>query len=614
MFATQHTLSRRTVITLCALLCAWFVATLPSKAQAQAATQISGDYAGTLGPLHLRLHLKTDASGTLSGAMDSPDQGANGLACADFKVQGESLSFSVPIVHGTWKGTASADGKTLTGTWDQGNPMPLVFTRDTFVAAEKPSRVDGIWLGSLQASGASLRIQVHIKSDKDGKEYCPVDSLDQHAMGLDCSAVTFSGDDLGFDVPVVKGHYSGKVSTDGNTLTGTWSQNNNSLRLTLTRQKEEIAAKPILPPTFDAAMAPVHAADLESVLDRDLAVALKSGELAPATGAGVSIAVVDHGVRRFFNYGVAKQDSIYEIGSVTKTFTGLILSQMVQQGKVKLEDPVRELLPPGTVQKPAVSEITLLDIATQHSGLPRMPDNFKPADESNPYADYHAADMYAFLAKHGVQRPEKATFNYSNYGFGLLGQALSVRGAEPYPQLLKHEVLDPLGMHDTTIVLSPEQQARFLPGHTGGHRPAHAWDLDAFAGAGAIRSTASDMLIYLEANLHPERVKPANASATARTISAAIVQDHEIRSDALGGMNSSQKIALAWLYNPATGDFWHNGATGGYSAYAFFNPKGDYAAVVLLNATIGPQGSFADRLGEHISERLAGKPAISLGD
>lgn len=616
MFATRNThfIYRASVILFCAFLGVCILVAIPSGARAQTTPSVSGDYAGTLGPLHLRLHLKLDSSGLLSGTMDSPDQGANGLACADFKFDGQALSFSVPIVHGTWKGTVSADAKTLAGTWDQGNPMPLVFTRDTFAAAEKPSRVDGIWLGSLPAGGASLRIQVHVKSDQGGKEYCSLDSLDQHAMGLDCAAVAYSGDDLGFDIPVVKGHFAGTLSTDGNTLAGTWTQNNNPLPLTLTRQKEEIAAKPIPPPTFDAAMAPVHAADLESVLDRDLAVALKSGELAPSTGAGVSIAVVDHGVRRIFNYGVARQDSIYEIGSITKTFTGLILSQMVAQGKVKLQDPVRELLPAGTVQKPAGPEITLLDIATQHSGLPRMPDNFKPTDESNPYADYRAADMYAFLAKHGVGRPDNAAFLYSNYGFGLLGQALSVRAGEPYPQLLKDEVLDPLGLHDTAIALSPEQKARFLPGHTGDHRPAHAWDLDAFAGAGAIRSTASDMLTYLEANLHPEQVKPADASAAARTVRAAIVQDHELRADALGGMNSSQKIALAWLYNPATGEFWHNGATGGYSAYAFFNPKGDYAAVVLLNATIGQQGGFADRIGEHISERLAGKPPISLGD
>jgi len=576
----------------------------------QAKPELAGDYLGTLGPLHVRLHLKVDATGTLGGTMDSPDQGATGLSCADFKLEGDALSFIVPIVHGTWKGTVSADARTLTGTWDQGSPSPLVFTRDAFVPAEKPSRADGIWLGTLQAGSTSLRIQVHVKSDKSGREYCSLDSLEQQAMGLDCAAVTFGDDDFTFDVPVVKGHFAGKLSADGNTLTGAWSQNSNSLPLTLRRQKEAISAEPIPPPKYDAALAPVHAADLEAVLDQDLAAALKSGELAPSTGAGVSIAVVDHGVRRFFNYGAAKQDSIYEIGSITKTFTGLILSQMAEQGKVKLDDPVRELLPTGTVEKPAGGEITLLDLATQHSGLPRMPDNFEPADQSNPYADYHAANMYAFLKKYGVAKPDHATFLYSNYGFGLLGQALSLRTGEPYPDLLKDQVLDPLGMYDTAIVLSPSQKARFLPGHTADHRPARAWDLDAFAGAGAIRSTASDMLIYLEANLHPQDVKPAGAAAAAKTISIALENDHQLRAD----LSAGQQIALAWLFDPATGNFWHNGATGGYSAYAFFNPKGDFAAVVLLNTTIGSRGSFADRIGEHISQRLAGKPAISLGD
>jgi CubicO group peptidase (beta-lactamase class C family) len=122
-----------------------------------------------------------------------------------------------------------------------------------------------------------------------------------------------------------------------------------------------------------------------------------------------------------------------------------------------------------------------------------------------------------------------------------LGQAFSVRAGEPYPQLLKHEVLEPLGMHDTAIALSPDQQARFIPGHTGDHKPAHAWDLDAFAGAGAIRSTASDMLLYVEANLHPEKLKPVGASTPAKTIAAALTQDHELRADFLAGRR------LRWL-------------------------------------------------------------------
>ena len=118
------------------------------------------------------------------------------------------------------------------------------------------------------------------------------------------------------------------------------------------------------------------------------------------------------------------------------------------------------------------------------------------------------------------------------------------------------------------------------------------------------------MLTYLEANLHPDSFRPAGFTPTGSTLADALIQQHELRADAMPGT----RIALAWLFDTESGNYWHNGATGGYSAYAFFNPKGDYAAVVLLNATLSQHGSFADRLGQHISQRLAGKPAISLGD
>jgi CubicO group peptidase (beta-lactamase class C family) len=172
-----------------------------------------------------------------------------------------------------------------------------------------------------------------------------------------------------------------------------------------------------------------------------------------------------------------------------------------------------------------------------------------------------------------------------------------------YPELLRAQITGPLEMHDTVVKLSPEQEKRFVPGHGPQHQAAHAWNLDAFAGAGAIRSTAGDMLTYLEAQLHPERIK------TSETLTAALQVSHELRADAMPSM----KVGLAWLFKTKEGIFWHNGATGGYSSYAFFNPKEDYAAVVLFNTTIG--GSFdADRLGEHIAQRLRGDPAISLGE
>jgi serine-type D-Ala-D-Ala carboxypeptidase/endopeptidase len=165
--------------------------TTPSRARAQAAPAIAGDYAGVLGPLQVKLHLKVDAAGAITGALDSPNQGSNGIPCADFHLDGQTLTFSVPVVHGSWKGTVSADGKTLAGTWNQGNPTPLVFTRDAFVPAAKPSHADGIWLGTLQTGGASLRIQLHLKGDAAGKEYCSLDSLDQGSMGIGCSKVSY---------------------------------------------------------------------------------------------------------------------------------------------------------------------------------------------------------------------------------------------------------------------------------------------------------------------------------------------------------------------------------------------------------------------------------------
>jgi CubicO group peptidase (beta-lactamase class C family) len=568
---------------------------------------IQGDYLGTLGTLHLKLHVTVAADGTLSGALDSPDQGAAGIPCADFHLQGSTLSFAVPSVHGTWQGLVGSDGATLSGTWNQGTPMPLTFTRDTFVAASKPSPVDGFWLGTLQAPGQSLRIQLTVRSDAAGQQFCTLDSLDQGGYGLACANVAWSGNDLSLEVPQVQGHWRGKLSGDGQMLAGTWTQ---GVSWPLIFQRQMKLQLPPPPPkiSYDPAIAPVAAAAMQAVLSQDFAPALKGGALSPATSAGVAIGVVRNGVPRVFAWGSATPDSIFEIGSITKTFTGLVLAQMVAQGKVKLDEPVRELLPPGTVARPRGAEITLLDLVTQHSGLPRLPDNLAPADPDNPYSDYRALNLYQFLAAHGVQKPADAPFLYSNLGVGLLGHALADRAGTTYAKLVSDEVTVPLQLSDTTVALSAGQQARFIQGHTFDNRPAHAWDMDALAGAGALRSTAADMLTYLEANLHPEGFA-ANGSGATRTLATALAQSHQLRADA-----GAARIAFAWLYNPQTKDYWHNGATGGYSSFAFFNCQGDYAGVVLMNRTAGTQASLADLIGQHISERFAGQPAIAFAE
>lgn len=348
-------------------------------------------------------------------------------------------------------------------------------------------------------------------------------------------------------------------------------------------------------PKYDAAMPPLSPDELQSVLDNDLVPArANNGALTSEPHVGLSIGVLKHGTKRVFAYGTASPDSIFEIGSVTKTFTALLLSQMVQQGKVRLDEPLRDLLPAGTVSRPAGPEIRLLDLATHRSGLPSWPDNLTPANPAN----YHVADLYGYIAKRGVAKPRNTHSRYSNLGFGLLGQALANRGGVPYPDLVRREITEPFGMIDTAVKLSSEQDSRFIQGYNARHHPAGPLRLDALAGAGAIRSTAGDMLTYLDAQLHPEQF-PA--------LSAALIQSHRLRGDA----GPDSRIALAWIYDPRAETYWHNGETQGYSSYAFFRPKGDYAAVVLMNTAPNAFG-LTGQLATHIRQRLAGEPAISL--
>lgn len=349
---------------------------------------------------------------------------------------------------------------------------------------------------------------------------------------------------------------------------------------------------------FDPPVPPVHAVDFPPVMNRDIAPMLRRLDLAATDRrAGIVIGVSEHGMRRVMTYGAAKPDSLFEIGSITKTFTGLLLSKMAVQRELDLRDPVRELLPPGVAAAPQGFEITLLDLATHHSGLPGMPDNPPPGGLREKMTGYHASDLYDFIRRHGVGKTTNTKFLYSNLGFTVLGAALANRAGAGYPELLQRQITGPLGMKDTAISLSPEQRNRFMPGHGFDSRPTPAWDLDAFASAGGIRSTAGDMLTYLEAQLHPEK----------SPFPSALRQSQRLWDYVTGEM----RIALAWIYDPDTAVYWHNGATGGFTAYACYFPRRDFAAVVLLNAS--PLAfPFTSVLSEHVVERISGKPALSL--
>jgi|GEM_PF-461949 len=479
--------------------------------------------------------------------------------------------------------------------------------------AQKPTDLVGDWSGALLAGGGSLRLALHVKADPAGKLNVTLDSLDQAAMGLRGSNAVLKGDSFSFEIPSVSGTYNGTVGNDGKSISGTWSQGV-PMPLVFTRQNGGPTPTAMPTPTPAPAMPPIALGNLKPILDRELAPVLEHGLLSPASGGGgLVIGVMDHGKRRIFAYGTAKPDSIFEIGSITKTFTGLILAQMVVQKKVTLDEPIRALLPAGFVAKPAGAEITLVDLATQHSGLPRLPDNFKPKNPANPYADYHAQELHEFMAEHGVTKPADATFLYSNLGFGLLGYGLSLRAGVPYGQLVSTEVAGPLHMSDTGVTLSPAQRTRLIQGYDNNFEPAGPWALDVFAGAGAIKSTAADMLTYLDGNLHPDKyASGAAVDSPAATLPAAVALDHQVRAKIT--THGDDKIALAWFFNPKIASYSHTGGTGGYSSMIVFNPAQDRAIVTLYNRdeTDPAAPRFVERVAENILQLMSGKPSVPL--
>ena len=170
-------------------------------------------------------------------------------------------------------------------------------------------------------------------------------------------------------------------------------------------------------------------------------------------GVGIVVGLVDEKGARVITYGNASQDgkqaldgnSVFEIGSVTKVFTATLLAEMVERGEVSLNDPISKYLP-RTVKTPTRDgkEITLFDLATQTSGLPRLPANFAPKDPQNPYADYSVDQMYAFLSGYSLTRGIGEKYEYSNFGVGLLGHILALRAGTDYETLVRKRICQPL--------------------------------------------------------------------------------------------------------------------------------------------------------------------------
>lgn len=293
------------------------------------------------------------------------------------------------------------------------------------------------------------------------------------------------------------------------------------------------------------------------------------------------VGLIDSSGTRILPYGTSNDedsanvtgDTRFEVGSVSKVFTSLLLASMVESGDVKLDDPIARYLP-DSIKAPAYrgQVVTLRELSTHSSSLPRLPTNMAPANMSDPYVDYTADKLYAFLTAYDLPQAPDSHYEYSNLGAGLLGFLLARHDGGSYAEVLQKRVLMPLGLKDTYVGEPGDStDKRMALSHSDG-KAVPFWHFGALDGAGSVRSTASDMLRLLAAELHPATVP----------LTGAIELSQQIHFRA----SPQLSLGLAWHIIPLADSlslYWHNGGTGGARSFVGFAPATGAGIVVLTN-------------------------------
>jgi CubicO group peptidase (beta-lactamase class C family) len=269
--------------------------------------------------------------------------------------------------------------------------------------------------------------------------------------------------------------------------------------------------------------------------------------------------------------------TLFEIGSVTKVMTGILLAELAADGTVSLGTTVGELMPGDRRIDPQVAEITLRELATHTSGLPRLPQTFEMhwrmvSHPANPYAGLKPGDIFdAVAALNADDLGPRGRFAYSNLGPALLGRLLERAAGQPYERLLAERVLKPLGLLHTRFTAEVLNDPLLALPHRGNLRPAQNWTLDAYNPAGGLSSSLDDMLRFLHAAMTAEPDSPLGMSMD--------VHWSDEAGEWAGG--------LGWAITRRDGEtiIWHNGRTGGYYAFVGFLPERQRGLVLLSNAS-----------------------------
>jgi serine-type D-Ala-D-Ala carboxypeptidase/endopeptidase len=297
--------------------------------------------------------------------------------------------------------------------------------------------------------------------------------------------------------------------------------------------------------------------------------------------AGMVGVAIDETGTRMVSYGSSgvprlalDGNSVFEMMSITKVLTSLLLADMAARGEVAFDDPVAKYLPSSVTLHDHGRPITLLDLATYTSGLPNMPGNLPPNwyDSPNPMGDYTEAKLYEFLSSYVPKYEPGTHYEYANVGFGLLGIALARRAGKSYEELLVERVCDPLGLDHTRITLTGQMRRHLVQGHDMDLKPTHLWDWPAMPGAGYVRSTANNLTVFVKACLG--LAPTALGGLTARLLETR-------RATPLAGT----EVGLGWFISTDGKEeiAWKSGLSAGCNTFIGFSTKRRRGAVLLSN-------------------------------
>ena len=336
------------------------------------------------------------------------------------------------------------------------------------------------------------------------------------------------------------------------------------------------------------------------------------GEKTKKEGVGATVVILSEEQEGIFGFGTTQLkrgqlpdgDTVYEIGSISKVFTGIALADAIEKGEVELKQAIETIIPESAsisaIQDGTV--ITLEHLTTHTSGLPPLPSNLLSSRSreqkrkgGDPYRHYSVENLYESFSTADLATEPGTRSEYSNYGVGILGHALARNAQTSYEDLVISRICTPLGMGDTGIALSDDQIARFAQGHKSGktiakrkiNRKVSSWELpEAIAGAGAIRSTGNDMKLFLAANM----------GRLSSELDSAIKTSHQ----ELFSIGKGAGVGMGWHRVPREDIgkvlVWHNGQTGGYNSFIGFTDDMKHGVVILSNSTVNHTGIGMDIL------------------